>query len=106
MDYEKISCLISSLNNLWICSTVVFNKLLNDLKYNITLRSQLLQLILMLESEWVKSKKSQRKYWIRPGRWNEWCNSFVKDEVLHDEWKDNFRMSNVTLHNEKYKANA
>ena len=51
MDYEKMPCLISSLNNLWICSTVVFNKLLNDLKYNIKLRSQLLQLILMLKLE-------------------------------------------------------
>ena len=35
------------------------------------LRSQLLQLILMHKSERVKIKykvKSQRKYWIRPGR--------------------------------------
>ena len=38
MDFEKI-CLISSLENLWICSTVVFNKLLNDIKYNIKLRN-------------------------------------------------------------------
>ena len=65
MDYEKILCLISSLESLWICSTVVFNKLLNDMKYNIKLRSQILQLILMQKSERVKRKKkvkSQRKY--------------------------------------------
>ena len=43
MDYERILCLISSLENLWICSTVVFNKLLNDIKYNIKLRNQLLE---------------------------------------------------------------
>ena len=60
------------------------------------LRSQLLQLILMHKSERVKIKykvKSQKKYWIRPGRWHEWCNGFSKDEVLHDEWKNTFRMS-------------
>ena len=65
MDYEKILCLISSLESLWICSSVVFNKLLNDMKYNIKLRSQILQLILMHKSERVKRKKkvkSQRKY--------------------------------------------
>ena len=84
MDYEKI-CLISSLENLWICLTAVFNKLLNDIKYNIKLRNQPLQLSLMHESRKVKRKnnlKSQRKYWIRPGRSNEWWNGFVKDEVL------------------------
>ena len=93
MDYAKILCLISSLENLWICSTVVFKKLLNGIKYNIKLRNQLLQLILMHESGRVKIKnkaKSQRKYWIRPGRSKEWWNGFIKDEVLPDEWKESF----------------
>ena len=57
MDYKKISCLIFSLENLWICSTVVFNKLLSDIKYNIKLRNQLLQLILMHESGRIKKIK-------------------------------------------------
>ena len=42
-----------------------FNKLLNDVKYNIKLRNQLLQLILMRELGGVKriyKVKSQRKY--------------------------------------------
>ena len=67
MDYEKILCLIFSLENFWICSNVVFNKLLNDIKHNIKLRNQLLQLILMHKSGKVKRKnkvKSQIKYWI------------------------------------------
>ena len=60
MDYAKILCLISSLENLWICSTVVFKKLLNGIKYNIKLRNQLLQLILMHESGRVKMKKKSK----------------------------------------------
>ena len=101
MDYEKILCLISSLENLWIYSTVLFNKLFNDITYNIKLRNQLLQLILMHESGRVKRKnkvKLQRKYWMRPGRSNEWWDGFVKDEVLPDEWKDNFRMSKESFY--------
>ena len=50
----------------------------------------------MRESVRIKRKnkvKSQRKYWIRPGRSNEWWNGFVKDEGLPDEWKGNFRKS-------------
>ena len=35
MDYEKILRFICSLKNLWLCSTVVFNELLHDIKYNI-----------------------------------------------------------------------
>ena len=72
--YEKSLCLIYSLENLWIYSTVVFNKLLNDITYNVKLRNQLLQLILMHESGRVRRKnkvKSQRKYWMQPGRSNE-----------------------------------
>ena len=44
-----------------------FNKLLNDIKHNIKLRNQLLQLFLMHKSGKVKRKnkvKSQIKYWI------------------------------------------
>ena len=37
MDYEKMLCIIglSSLENLCICLTAVFNKLLNDIKFDI-----------------------------------------------------------------------
>ena len=55
----------------------------------------------MHESGRVKRKnkvKSQRKYWIPPGRSNEWWNGFVKDEVLPDKWKDNFRMSKESFY--------
>ena len=55
----------------------------------------------MNESGRVKRKnkvKSQRKYWMRPGRSNEWWNGFVKDEVLPDEWKDSFRMSKESFY--------
>ena len=46
-----------------------------------------------------KSKvKSQKKYWTRPGRSNEWWNGFVKDEVLPDEWKDHFRTSKESFY--------
>ena len=38
-------------------STVVFNKLLNDTKFNIKRRNQLLQLILRHESRRIKRKK-------------------------------------------------
>ena len=37
--------------------------------------------------------KSQRKYWIRPGKSHEYWNGFAKYDGLPDEWKDNFRMS-------------
>ena len=78
-----------------------FNKSLNDTKYNFKLRNQLFRLILMHESGRAERKskvKSQRKYWIRPGRSNEWWNGFVKDEVLPDEWKNNFRMSKESFY--------
>ena len=42
--------------------------------------------------------KSQRKYWFRPGRSNEWWNGFVKDEVLPDAWKDNFKTSKESFY--------
>ena len=55
----------------------------------------------MYESGRVKRKskvKSQRKYYIRPDRSNEWWNGFVKDEILPDEWKDNFRISKESFY--------
>ena len=55
----------------------------------------------MYESGRVKRKnklKSQRKYCIRPGRSNEWWNGFVKDEILPDKWKDNFRISKESFY--------
>ena len=70
--------------------------------YNMKLRNQLLQFILMRESGRVKGKKikvkSLRKYQIQPGRSDEWWNGFVKDEVWPDEWKHNFRMSRESFY--------
>ena len=59
--------------------------------YNMKLRNQLLQFILMRKSKITK-------YQIRPGRSDEWWNGFVKDEVWPDEWKHNFRMSRESFY--------
>lgn len=39
--------------------------------------------------------KSRRKrlYWTRPGRTSAWWDNFITDQVVPEEWKENFRMS-------------
>ena len=37
--------------------------------------------------------RKRRRFWVRPGRTSAWWDNFVADVVVHEEWKENFRMS-------------
>ena len=39
-----------------------------------------------------------RRFWVRPGRANAWWTGFVNQIVVPEEWRENFRMSRVSLH--------
>ena len=43
--------------------------------------------------------KSRRKrlHWTRPGRTSAWWDNFITDQVVPEEWKENFRMSKEIL---------
>ena len=34
-----------------------------------------------------------RRFWIGPGRSNEWWSNFLAQKVIDEEWKENFRLS-------------
>jgi hypothetical protein len=36
--------------------------------------------------------RSQRQFWTRPGRTQDWWQNFVQNRVLPEEWKENFRL--------------
>ena len=48
-----------------------------------------------LEKKNVKEKKM--RILILPGRTKQWWLEFLTDEVVADEWKENFRMSKQSL---------
>ena len=39
-----------------------------------------------------------RRFWIRPGRSNEWWSTFLAQKVIDEEWKENFRLSRENLY--------
>ena len=46
----------------------------------------------LLSSRISAKKAGRRRFWIRPGRTQQWWQNFEKDLVLPFEWKENFRM--------------
>ncbi len=45
-----------------------------------------------------RRKARPRRFWVRPGRTNAWWSGFVNQIVVSEEWRENFRMSRVSLH--------
>ena len=41
--------------------------------------------------------KNERQFWERPGRTSTWWLNFVRQVVVLEEWRDNFRMSRENL---------
>lgn len=39
-----------------------------------------------------------RRFWVRPGRTSDWWDNFVKQTMLEEEWRENFRMSRRSLY--------
>ena len=39
-----------------------------------------------------------RRFLVIPGRKNDWWSGFVNHIVVSEEWRENFRMSRVSLH--------
>lgn len=37
------------------------------------------------------------RFWIRPGRTSAWWDGFDSEIVLPEEWRENFRMSRVSI---------
>lgn len=44
-----------------------------------------------------KKRKCKRSCWVKPGRTCAWWDSFVKDIVDPEEWRENFLMSKTTV---------
>ena len=44
-----------------------------------------------------KRQRKKRRFWIRPGRTNAWWNGFIRELVVPEEWRENFRMSRVSI---------
>ena len=44
-----------------------------------------------------KPYRPQRRFWVRPGRTSAWWDNFVDEVVIAEEWRENFRMSRVSL---------
>ena len=44
-----------------------------------------------------KGERRKRRFWIRPGRTSAWWDGFVSEIVLPEEWRENFRMSRVSI---------
>ena len=40
----------------------------------------------------------RRRFWVRPGRTSAWWDNFVRQTVIEEEWRENFRMSRRSLH--------
>ena len=45
-----------------------------------------------------KKERQSQKFWITPGRSTVWWDNFVKGLVVEEEWKENFRMSQVNFY--------
>ena len=44
-----------------------------------------------------KGERRKRRFWIQPGRTSAWWDGFVSEIVLPEEWRENFRMSRVSI---------
>ena len=44
-----------------------------------------------------KKKRQARRFWVRPGRTQVWCQNFLNNIVVNEEWKENFRMTKNTF---------
>ena len=44
-----------------------------------------------------KRKIARRTRWTRPGRTSTWWDNFVNNVMLDNEWRENFRLSNVNF---------
>ena len=92
---EEIICLISSLQNLWSSALIIQHRLLSNILKRRTSIHQLLKLMLcskVISREKNKCERKKREYLIRPGRTKQWWLQFLNDEVVVDEWKENFQI--------------
>ena len=93
---KEIICLISSLQNLWNSALIMQHRLLSNILKRRTYRHGVLKLLLcdkVISKEEKKCERKKREYWICLGRTKQWWLQFLKDKVIADEWKENFRMS-------------
>ena len=95
-DKEIFICLISSLQNLWSSTLIIQHRLLSNILKRRTDRHRVLKIMLcdkVISREKKKCERKTREYWIRPGRTKQYWLQFLNDEVIADEWKENFRIS-------------
>ena len=93
---QEIICSISILQNLWSSALIIQQRLLRNILKGRTDRHRVLKLMLCDKVISRVKKKCERKkgeYWIRPGHTKQWWLQFLNNEVVTDEWKENFRMS-------------
>ena len=44
----------------------------------------------VISKEKKKCERKKQEYWIRPGCTKQWWFQFLNNEVVADEWKENF----------------
>ncbi len=103
MDYfqrKLAAALVILLGNL--ASVATLNALLALLLENLhrIRRSKLLSIIdnssrrfSVIANKIHKRRRGVRRFWKRPGRTDAWWGNFVKNIVVPEQWKENFRMS-------------
>ena len=93
---EVVSKIIFLVNNQYSCLVQLLGVLTMILARKMLLKKRLL-LLMSSESTTKNGKKESRRspprFWVRPHRNLKWWNNFMNGNMIPEEWKENFRMS-------------
>ena len=93
---EAVSKIISLVNNQYSCLVELLGVLAMMLARKRLLNKRLL-LLMSSESTTKNGKKESRRspprFWVRPHRNLKWWNNFMNGNMIPEEWKKNFRIS-------------
>ena len=84
---KEITCLISSLQNLWSSALIIQHRLLSNILKRRTDRHRVLKLILcdkVISREKKKCERKKQEYWIGPRCTKQWWFQFLNNEVVAD----------------------
>ena len=95
-EVGELNSEISSVDNQYSCLVQLLGVLKIMLAKKRLLKKRLL-LLMSSESTMKNGKKESRcsppHFWVRPHRNLKWWNNFMNGNMIPEEWKDNFRMS-------------
>ena len=95
-EVGELNSEISLVNNQYSCLVQLLGVLKMMLAKKRLLKKRLL-LLMSSESTMKNGKKESRcsppRFWVRPHRNLKWWNNFMNGNMIPEEWKENFRMS-------------